>query len=169
MVPLIMNTGKQKMIGWREWLSLPELGVPAIKAKVDTGAKTSALHAFKLRTFSRGGRKYVRFWLHPMQRKKDIELVCEAPVYDKRTVKDSGGHREERYVIKTRISLAGETWPVEITLTSREDMSFRMLLGRTAISKKNYLIDPGMSYLTGKRLSRIYKKKKYRTPGKEET
>ena len=159
-----MGKKNKKMIGWREWLSLPDLGVPAIKAKVDTGAKTSALHAFRLRTFTRKGRKYVRFWLHPMQRKKDIEIVCESPVHDRRVVKDSGGHEEERYVIKTPVCLDGSNWLVEITLTSRENMAFRMLLGRSAISKTDYLIDPAQSYVTGTHLSRAYKRKKSKKP-----
>lgn len=164
-----MGKKNKKLIGWREWLSLPELGVPAIKAKVDTGAKTSALHAFRLRTFTRGGRKHVRFWLHPMQRKKDIELVCEAPIHDRRVVKDSGGHEEERYVIKTPLNLNGETWPVEITLTSRENMAFRMLLGRSAISKTEYVIDPAQSYVAGTHLGRVYRRKKLKNSGKQDS
>ena len=144
-------------IGWREWASLPELGIPAIKVKVDTGARTSALHAFKLETFTRGGREYVRFWIHPMQRKTEIEITCEAPVLDKRTVRDSGGHAEERYVIKTPVRIGERQWEIELTLTSREDMLFRMLLGRSAIVDGGLTVDPDKSFLCGRKSRKIYK------------
>ena len=143
-------------IGWREWLALPELGVPAIKAKVDTGAKTSALHTFKLETFTSNGREYVRFWLHPLQRKTDIELVCVAPVADRRLIRDSGGHEEMRYIVNTSILLNGEQWIAEVSLTSRETMSFRMLLGRSALRQGALLVDPARSYLTGKKIRKVY-------------
>lgn len=144
------------VMGWREWVTLPELGIPAIKAKIDTGARTSALHAFKIESFTRNKMDYIRFWIHPL-RKKHIELVCEAPVFEKRIVKDSGGHVEERYVIRTPVSIGGRTWDIEITLTDREDMLFRMLLGRSAINSGNFIIDPKASYLYGRELRRIYK------------
>ena len=85
------------IIGWREWLALPALGIPAIKAKIDTGAKTSALHAFKLEPFSKNGKDYVRFWIHPLRKRRDVEISCELPVKDQRIVRDSGGHSEKRY------------------------------------------------------------------------
>lgn len=137
------------ILGWREWLALPELGLPALKAKVDTGARTSTLHAFEVDTFRRGGRLYVRFGVHPLQRRADIVVQGEAPVIDRRQVADSGGHREERYVIETRLVLAGREWPIELTLTNRETMLFRMLLGRTAITGRA-LVDPERSFLTGR-------------------
>lgn len=143
-------------IGWREWLALPELGIPAIKAKIDTGAKTSALHAFKLETFTSNGREYVRFWLHPLQRKTEIELVCVAPIADQRLIRDSGGHQEQRYIINTPVLLNGNQWPVEVSLTSRENMSFRMLLGRSALKHGALLVDPGRSYLTGRKIRKVY-------------
>ncbi len=137
------------VIGWREWVSLPDLGVAWIKAKVDTGARTSALHAFCVEPYRDGGLLKVRFGIHPFQRRDDLATECTAEVADRRWVTDSGGHRERRYIIVTEVSLGERTWPIEITLTNRDIMQFRMLLGRTAI-KKGFVVDPGRSYRMGR-------------------
>lgn len=144
-------------VGWREWLSLPELGIPAIKTKLDTGACTSALHASDLEVFEENGRLNVRFLVQPLQRRRDIKIVCVVPVYDRRTVTNSGGYREKRYLIRTMAILGGFHYPIYITLTSRSDMRFRMLLGRTAMHGK-FIVDPAASYLTGRSLSKSYPK-----------
>lgn len=137
-------------LGWREWVALPDLGIRQIKAKVDTGARTSALHAFEVRSFRDGRQERVEFLLHPLQKDNDTVVTCVADVLDKRVVTDSGGHKEERFVIATKLAIGGYNWPVEVTLTARDDMLFRMLLGRTAI-KNVAQVDPARSYLVGKK------------------
>lgn len=138
------------VLGWREWLALPELGIDRIKAKIDTGARTSALHAFYVEPFSRNGEDWVRFGIHPQQRNTERVVHCEAKVLDRRQVTDSGGHREVRYVIRSAIQVGERIIEAELTLTDRETMRFRMLLGRTAM-RGNFLVDSGRSYLQGAR------------------
>ena len=137
------------IIGWREWLALPELNVPGIKAKIDTGARTSALHAFIVEPFIKGDQQMVRFGVHPLQKRLDVEILCEAPVKDFREVSDSGGHREMRYVIETTILIGDVPRRIEMTLTNRDNMKFRMLLGRTAM--EGLQVIPDQSYLTGRK------------------
>ncbi len=137
------------LLGWREWLTLPDLGLPLIKAKVDTGARTSTLHAFYVDPFRRAGKTHVRFGVHPLRHRMDIVSHCESVVIDRRRVTDSGGHAEDRFVIDTRLALGGLEWPIELTLTNREGMLFRMLLGRTAL-RNHAVVDPGRSFVTGR-------------------
>jgi hypothetical protein len=139
---------QRTLIGWREWAGLPDLGVAAVKAKVDTGARTSTLHAYFTETFKRGGRDYVRFGVHPLQKRGDVGLSCTAPLLDRRVVRDSGGHRQRRFVIATPLRLGDTEWQAELTLTARDTMLFRMLLGRTAM-RGRFLVDPQRSYLAG--------------------
>ncbi len=137
-------------LGWREWVSLPELGLRRIKAKVDTGARTSTLHAFAVRDFEEDGKRRVEFSIHPRQKDNDTVVVCVADVVDERIVRDSGGHQEMRWVIRSPLAIGGNSWPIEITLTSRDDMLFRMLIGRTAINGRA-IVDPSRSYVVGKK------------------
>lgn len=136
-------------VGWREWCALPEIGLPRIKAKVDTGARTSCLHAFSVEPYEKDGQQWVRFGIHPHQGDTETEVFCDARVFDQRMVSDSGGHTEERYVISTNVILADQQWPIELTLTNRDTMKFRMLLGRTAMEHK-IMVNPSESYLLGK-------------------
>ena len=137
-------------LGWREWLSFPELGIARIKAKVDTGARTSCLHAFFVEPFEKGKEDWVRFGIHPRQGDTDEAVYCEAPLKDRRTVRDSGGHEELRYVIEAQVLIGSHRHAVEVTLTDRDSMKFRALLGRTAI-RGHYVVDSGRSYVQSRR------------------
>ena len=144
-------------IGWREWVALPQLGVSTIKAKIDTGARTSSLHTGRIEVYRDRGAERVRFTVHPLQETTEVELVCETDVVDYRRITNSGGRSEYRYVVRTPIRVGSEEWPIELSLTNRESMTFRMLLGRTAL-RGHLLIDAGRSYLTGVRHHHAYER-----------
>ncbi|MFT6050830.1 MAG: hypothetical protein ACI9B9_000468 [Halioglobus sp.] len=146
-------TNQPVSLGWREWIELPALGISHIKAKVDTGARTSALHAFHVEPFVIDSEQWVRFSIHPNQGDSDTIVECEASVVDQRVVRDSGGHEELRYVIRTELRIGGNVANTEMTLTNRDDMRFRVLLGRTLLREK-FLVDSGKSYLTGRRVKK---------------
>lgn len=137
------------MIGWREWVNLPELTVPAIKAKIDTGARSSSLHAFELERFSSNGTEMVRFEIHPRQHRKHPVIPVEARVMGERLVRNPGGREELRPYIHTSVRWNGKVWEVELNLTRRDEMGFRMLLGRQAV-RRRFLVDPGRSFLGGR-------------------
>jgi hypothetical protein len=150
-----------KIVGWREWLSLPDLGIPSIKAKIDTGARTSALHAYGVKEFEREGRRCVSFKVHPIQRNTRETVVAEAELIETRPVRSSTGQRTIRPVIVTTVELMGERWQVELTLVNRDAMGFRMLLGREAF-RRRFLVDSGRSYLGGRPLRKVKRKRKRR-------
>ena len=135
-------------IGWREWVALPDLGVTRIKAKIDTGARSSAIHAFGLEHFRRRGHDIVRFTIHPLQRSNKRVVIAEAEMVDERIVRSSNGVHALRPVIITRLEILGESWPIELTLASRDEMGFRMLLGREAL-RRRFFVEPGRSFLGG--------------------
>jgi hypothetical protein len=144
-----VQPGRQPVIGWREWVALPQLGITAIKPKVDTGARSSSLYAFAVERFLKNGKQFVRFRVHPFQRNTKITVIAEAEVLEYRNVKNSGGVKSLRPVILTDIEILGQRWPIELTLANRDEMGFRMLLGREAI-RGRFLVDAGKSYYGGK-------------------
>jgi|TARA_Y100000780_G_C13696127_1_gene423392 hypothetical protein len=140
---------EKPVIGWREWMSLPSLHIKKIKVKVDTGARTSSLHAFDLKYTTRKGEDYVSFKVHPIQKDSKTTVECKAKVLEYRKVKSSNGHTEQRPVIIVEAKLHDQKWPIEVTLTNRDEMGFRMLLGRAAM-KGHFIVDPGKSYYSKK-------------------
>lgn len=141
-----LKTTKPLIVGWREIIALPELGIDRIKAKIDTGARSSALHAFHIREFRRNGKEMVVFQVHPYQRNSKTTIQAEAELLEYREVRNSGGIGQHRPVILTTVELGGQHWEIELTLTNRDVMGFRMLLGRQAIRHK-FLVNPGKSFL----------------------
>ena len=147
------------VIGWREWISLPDLGVKTTKVNVDTGPRSSSLHAVKQRIFERDGEKWVRFHVNPVQNKSKNKIQAEAKVLEFRSVRSSSGIADMRPVIITHIKLLDLVWPIEITLSNRDEMGFRMLLGRQAFRHKFY-VDAGRSFYGGKPKKKKLKKKR---------
>ena len=147
-----MKTVKKtkKIIGWKEWFSLDCIALPAIKGKIDTGAKTSALHAFNIETFYIEDVEYVRFDIHPLQKNKNLVRTCMARVIDRRMVSDSGGKKEKRYVIKSVLRIGEVKIIIELTLANRDTMTFRMLLGRDAVKQAKMLVDASKAFVQGK-------------------
>lgn len=148
--------------GWREWVSLPDLGVPWTKAKLDTGARSSAVHAFDLEAFERDGAEWVRFSIHPWQRSAEDAVEVELPVHDRRIVRSSSGHAEERYVVLMEILLLGRTVTAEVTLSRRDEMGFRFLIGRQALCQ-GFAVDSSRSYVGG-RPRRVVRRKNRGVP-----
>lgn len=147
------------ILGWREWIDFQSLKIKNVKAKVDTGARTSALHAEDIEFFKKNGKQYVRFTVHPDQKSKSRKKRCEAKLVETRKVKSSVGTMTKRPVIMTTISIGNYEWDIEITLVNRDIMGFRMLLGREAM-RGHFLVDPGKSYVLGKGKSKTFKNKK---------
>ena len=136
------------IVGSEEWCGFPSLAIPAIKARVDSGAKTSSLHAFNIQPWEQDGQQWVRFEVHPLQNDRRTTVQCEAPVIDSRLIKSSSGLAEKRYVIRVPLALGEQEWPIELTLTNRDSMGYRMLLGREAMEGR-ILVDPAASFCQG--------------------
>lgn len=147
-----MKDDSLKIVGWREWVGLPDLDIPKIKAKLDTGARSSALNATNIESERQGNATWVTFEVLP-NRHSEESVRCRAKAVDRRSVSDSGGHKEDRWVIETDISMGGQTWPMEMTLTDRRGMKFSLLLGRTAL-KDRFAVDAGSSYRVSSRSMR---------------
>ena len=145
------------LAGWREWVQLPDVGIPWIKAKLDTGARTSSIHAFDKTLFDRDGVEWVRFRVRPWQESNDDEVVVECPVHDRRHVRSSSGHVEERIVVRMRVTLVGRTVTAEFTLSNRDQMGFRMLIGREAL-QQGFDVTSSRSFL-GPRAPRAVRKR----------
>lgn len=156
-------TQKRLLIGRHEWCQLPDLHIPAIKAKIDTGAKTSSLHAVNIKLVKRHHRRYVHFTIHPLQGDEKILISCVAPIIDEREITSSNGHREHRYVIRTTLVISNQKWEIEVTLSNRDPLRYRLLLGREALNSRT-LIDPSLSChqkkITSRKALKIYQEAK---------
>ena len=148
---------KSLIIGWREWVRLPDLGIRKVKAKIDTGARSSSLHVSDVQVVDRKGMNTVRFQVHPMQRSTKGTIHCEAEIVEFRQVRSSTGHSQRRPVIITTIDVLGQAWPIELTLANRDEMGFRMLLGRESL-RGRFLVDAGKSFYGGRPAKRTTKK-----------
>ena len=140
---------EQVVVGWREWVALPQADVPWIKAKIDTGARSSSIHAFGLEAFARDGEEWVRFTLHPWQRSEEDSVELSLPVLDRREVRSSNGQTDQRYAVAMDVTLAGRTITTVMTLSNRDEMGFRMLIGREAL-ERGFLVDAARSYAGGR-------------------
>lgn len=162
-----MELRKLMIVGNAEWCSLPELKIPAIRARIDSGAKTSAIHAVNIQEFYKSRQQWVRFEIHPLRVATDVIVQCQAPVYDFRMVKSSNGQSHPRYVIQTTIEMGGERWTIQATLANRRSMGFQMLLGREAMINR-ILINPSEDFrltrLTKKQIRKLYNIGKNTTP-----
>ncbi len=145
-----MKARELPLVGWREWIAFPRLGIQVVKAKVDTGARSSSLHAVRLKVFKKNKREWIEFVVHPEQRSSRKEIVVRAPLVDERLVRSSNGKQELRPIIQPIVALGGDEWDIEVTLASRASMGFRVLLGREAV-RRRYLVDPGRSFLLSKK------------------
>ena len=143
------STHSNTLTGWREWVSLPDLGVDWIKAKIDTSARTSSLHAFDIQEFERDGEAWVRFRVKPWQDSQEDAVIVESPIHDRRAVRSSSGHAQERLVVQLMIRLVDREVMAEVTLSNRDEMGFRMLIGREAL-RRGYVVDPARSFLGGR-------------------
>ncbi len=138
----------KSIIGWREWCAFPDLSLPQILAKIDTGAKTSSLHAFKIKVIKKDGQDWARFIVHPVQRHRYPEISCEAPIIDERSVTSSNGKAEHRLVVLTSMRLGHASFKTELTLANRDEMGFRLLIGRQSLVKR-FVVDPALSFTLG--------------------
>jgi ribosomal protein S6--L-glutamate ligase len=159
----------QLVFGWEEWVALPGLGLPAIKAKIDTGAKTSALHAEAIEEFGSAAAPRARFVIRPAPRRPEIAVTCVAPIIDRRSITSSNGIPDVRYVITADLEIDGHLWPIEISLSDRRDMSYRMLLGRQALTAIGVLIEPGKSFVQPKLGFAHYPGYKSKKPSRKST
>jgi len=148
---------KELVFGWEEWVELPGLGLPAVRAKVDTGARSSSIHAFMIEPYGRAGKQRVRFGVHPVPERPDIVVFCSAELVDQREITSSNGETELRYIVRTPLCIGGQEWPIEISLTNRESMQYRMLVGRTAL-RDNIIVDPNLSCAQGELSPDLYNK-----------
>lgn len=149
------------IVGWREWVSLPGVGVPWVKAKLDSGARTSSIHAFNIEEFVRDDTFWVRFQIHPWQRSHNDSVTVELPVLEMRNIRSSNGQVQHRMTVLVDVSIAGRVQPVEMTLSNRDEMGFRILIGRQAL-RQGYLVDSGLSYAGGRPVPSIRKKNRSR-------
>ncbi len=148
---------KDLIFGWEEWVELPGLGLPAVRAKIDTGARSSSIHAFMIEPYGRNSKPRVRFGVHPVPERPDIVVFCSAELVDQREITSSNGETELRYIVRTPLRVGGQEWPIEISLTNRESMQYRMLVGRTAL-RDNIIVDPNLSCAQGELSPDLYNK-----------